>query len=217
MMRWLMVWLLGMGAAHAADMDVLRYVDQDPGAPPYLTRILVTPDFMRVDGGEDDGDFILLDRRQQKVVNVTRDNDLAMVFAAGTLPPRPADWKSRLDANKAARGTQRFSLTVNGMVCSEGIAARLAAPDAARAMAELKAILAATQYRVWKDSPPEMQHNCDLANHVWDSGATLTLGLPLEERDFTGRTRKFESETRKTLQPGLFRVPDGIRAVNAPS
>lgn len=217
MMKWLMLWLFGMGAAHAADMISLRYVDQDPGTPSYLTRILVTSNFMRMDGGEDDGDFILLDRRQRKVINITRDNKLALVFTSGTLPPRPADWKARLDVHKAARGTQRFSLTVNGMVCSEGVAAQGAAPDAARAMAELKAILAATQYRVWQETPVDMQHNCDLANHVWDSGATLTLGLPLEERDFTGRTRKFESETRKTLQPGLFRMPDGMKEINAPS
>jgi hypothetical protein len=217
MMKWLMLWMLGMGSAHAADMIALRYVDQDPGDPPYLTRILVTPDFMRMDGGEDDSDFVLLDRRQRKVINVTRDNKLALVFSSGTLPPKPADWSPRLDAHKAARGTQRFSLTVKGVVCSEGVAAKGAAPDAARAMAELKAILAATQYRVWKDTPPEMQHDCDLANQVWESGTTLTLGLPLEEREFTGRTRKFESETRQPLKPGLFRLPEGVAVINGPS
>jgi len=214
---WLMLWLLGMGAAHAADMIALRYIDQDPGAPPYLTRILVTPDFMRMDGGEDAGDFVLLDRRQRKVINVMHDNKLALVFTPGNVPSKPAGWKSRLDAHQAARGTQRFSLMVKGVVCSEGVAARRAAPDAARAMAELKSILAATQYRVWKDSPRELQHDCDLANQVWESGATLKLGLPLEERDFTGRTRQLESESKQPLQLELFRVPDGMAAINAPS
>jgi hypothetical protein len=217
MMKWLMLWMVGMGTAHAADMIALRYVDQDPGDPPYQTRILVTPDFMRMDGGEDGGDFILLDRRQRKLINITRDNKLAMVFSPGTLPPKPADWKARLDARKAARGTQRFSLTVKGVVCSEGVAAKGAAPDAARAMAEMKAILAAMQYRVWKETPPEMQHDCDLANQVWESGTTLTLGLPLEEREFTGRSRKFESESRQPLRPELFRLPDGMTMINAPS
>lgn len=209
--------LLGAGAAHAADMAVVRYVDQDPGDPPYLTRILVTPDFLRMDSGEDGGDFVLLDRRQRKVINVLRDNQLAMVFTSGTVPPKPASWKPRLDTRKAAHGTQRFSLAVNGVVCSEGIAARRAAPDAARAMAELKAILAATQHRVWQASPREMQHDCDLANLVWASGATLELGLPLEEREFSGRTRQLESESSQPLQPELFRVPDGMTAIDAPS
>ncbi|HWR76326.1 MAG TPA: hypothetical protein VN283_03845 [Thiobacillus sp.] len=221
-MKWLLGCLLGMifsgvGAATAADMTVLRYLDQDPGDPPYLTRILVTPDFMRMDSGEDDDDFVLLDRRQRQVINIMRGNQLAMVFTPGPMPPKPANWKARLTTQQAAPGTQRFSLSINKVVCNEGVAARRGAPDAARAMAELKAILAATQYRVWKDSPREMQHDCDLANQVWESGATLKLGLPLEEREFTGRTRQFESEIRQPLRPELFRVPAGLTAINAPS
>ena len=209
--------LICAGAAHAADMTVVRYVDQDPGDAPYPTRILVTPEFLRMDGGEDGGDFVLLDRKQRQVINVMRDAKLAMVFTPGVLPAKPAGWKPRLDAQAGAPGTRRFSLTLDGVECSAGVAAAAAAPDAARAMAELKAVLAATQYRVWQDSPPDLQHDCDLANQVWESGATLELGLPLEEHEFTGRTRRFESQSSEPLQPGLFRVPDGITAINAPS
>ncbi len=209
--------LLGMGAAGAADMIALRYIDADPGDLPYLTRILVTPDFMRMDDGNDGGDFVLLDRRQQTVTNVMHGNQLAMVFKPGTLPPRPAGWKPVLDVKPAASGTRRFTLTVKGVVCSEGVVAPRAAPDAARAMSELKAVLAAMQYRVWQESPGAIQHDCDLANLVWESGATLKLGLPLEEREFTGRSRRFESESKLPFQPDLFRVPDGMPVVDAPS
>src|SRR5512139_2042956 len=207
---------LCVGVAHAADMTVLRFVDQDPGGPPYATRILVTPDFMRMDSGEDEGDFTLLDRRQRLVINVSRDSRLAMVFAPGTLPPKPAGWKARLDAREPARGGRRFTLTVRGVVCSEGIAVRHAL-DAARAMAEMKSILAATQYRVWEGSPRELRHDCDLANQVWNAGDTLTLGLPLEEREFTGRSRTLDSETVQPVNPALFHVPDGMTRINAPS
>lgn len=207
---------LCVGMAHAADMTVLRYVDQEPDGPPYATRILVTPDFMRMDSGEDAGDFTLLDRRKRVVINVMHDSRLAMVFASGTLPLKPAGWNARLAEGKAERGGRHFTLTVKGVACSEGIAARHAM-DAARAMAEMKAILAATQYRVWKASPPDLQHDCDLANQVWNAGDTLSLGLPLEEREFTGRTRTFESEIRLPVDPGLFRVPEGMAQINAPS
>ena len=217
MMRWFLLCLLGVGAAHAADMTVLRYVDQDPGGEAYRTRILVTPDYLRMDSGEDDGDFFLLDRRQRKLINVMRDRQLAMVFLPGTLPPRPADWKPHLDTRPAAPGTEHFSLSMKGVVCREGVAARRAAPDAARAMAEMKSVLASMQYRVWQESPPELRHDCDLVNLVWESGTTLKLGLPLEEREFTGRSSRFESETLQPLQPGLFRLPDGMATINAPS
>jgi hypothetical protein len=214
MMR--LVCLLGAlcaGAAQAADMTVLRYVDQDPGDPPYLSRVFVTPAFMRMDDGSDDGDFVLLDRRAKKVVNVMRGNQMAMVFTPGKLPAKPAKWKPRLDVKAGAPGTRRFALSINGVVCSEGVAAQ----HAARALAEFKSVLAATQYRAWQDSPPDIRHDCDLANQVWESGATLKLGLPLEEREFTGRTRRFESEAKEPLRHELFRVPADTPQIAAPS
>ncbi len=206
-----------VGTAQAADMSVVRYLDQDPGDPAYATRLLVTPEFLRMDGGEDDGDFVLLDRRQRQVISVMHGNRLAMVFVPGKVPAPPPSWKARLAAQAGTPGTQRYRLTVNGAVCSEGVAARRAAPDVARALAELKFVLAATQYRVWKDSPRDLQHDCDLANQVWESGATLKLGLPLEEREFSGKTRQFESESTAPFRPELFRVPDGYAAIDAPS
>lgn len=217
MLRWLLLGCLGMGSVQAADMTELRYRDQDPGTAAYLTRILVTPDFMRMDGGDDGGDFFLLDRRQRKLINVMSDNKVALVFKPGKVPAKPKAWRPRLETRAAAPGTTGFTLSVKDVVCSEGVAARKAAPDAARAMAEMKSVLAGMQYRVWNETLPSMQHDCDLANHVWESGTTLKLGLPLQERDFTGRTRVFESETRLPLNPQLFRVPAGLPLVDAPS
>ena len=195
----------------------LRYLDQDAGDPSYLTRILVTPDFMRMDDGQDDGDFILLDRKQRRLINVMRGNNLAMVFTPGKVPAEPEFWKPELTSHPAAKGTRRFRLVLNGMTCLEGVAAERAAPDAAQAMAEMKAVLAFTQYRMWRNSPAEMQHDCDLANQVWAFESVFQLGLPLEERDFRGRTRQFESEISIPLNPALFLVPKGMSLVDAPS
>ena len=222
-MKWfVLLGLLAAGAAQAAEMaglrhmTELRYIDQDPGDPPYATRILVTPDYLRMDTGEDDGDFVLLDRRQHKVFNVMRESRLAMVFVPATLPPRPESWKSRLLVKPHAKGAQRYRLLVNGQTCSEGVADRHAVPDAARAMAELKTVLAATQYRVWRDTPVELRHDCDLANLVWEADSTLRMGLTLEEREFSGRSRMLQGRSSVPLKPELFRLPDGFAEMPAP-
>jgi hypothetical protein len=209
--------LLVAGTAQAADMTVLRYLDQDAGDPSYVTRILVTADFLRMDGGEDGGDFILLDRRTRRVFNVLHDARMTMQFVPGKLPDRPQPWKARLAAQPGAAGTLRYRLSVGEALCSEGSVAPRAAPDAARALGELKGVLAATQYRVWRDTPREMQHDCDLANLVWDAGAVPGLGLPLEEREFSGKTRRIESQASEPVRPELFHVPDGYAVVHAPS
>lgn len=151
------------------------------------------------------------------MINVMRDGRLAMVFPPGELPARPAAWTSRLSTASGAAGTQRYRLDVNGVVCSEGVVAARAAPEVARGLAELDTVLAATQYRVWQATPRAMRHDCDLANRVWEAGRVPGLGLPLEVREFSGKTRRFESESRMPFRPGLFRVPDGFAAIDAPS
>jgi hypothetical protein len=210
------VGLLVMASAQAGDMTVLTYRDQDPGDPAYPTRVLVTPDFLRMDSGEDDGDFVLLDRKARKVMNVMREMRMTMIFAHADVPPRPAAWKSRLRVEPPAGTIQRYRLQVNGQLCSEGRVDRGAAPDAARAMVELKAVLAATQYRVWRDSPAGMQHDCDLANQVWDIDGVLRLGLPLEENEYNGRTRTLQARGTQPYNAALFRLPAGFADMTAP-
>lgn len=217
MRRVLMALALLAGAAQAADMTVLRYVEQDPGDPPYVTRILVTPAYLRMDSGEDDGDFVLLDRRQKKLFNVMLGSGMAMAFTPGRLPARPATWRARLETKAGAAGTLNYRLLAGKTVCSEGVLAPRAAPDAARALTELKSVLALTQYRVWQSSPSEMQNDCDLANQVWEFGRLLKAGLPLEEHEFGGRVRQFESETKAPLDPGLFRLPENLPVLDAAS
>jgi hypothetical protein len=81
----------------------------------------------------------------------------------------------------------------------------------------MKSLLAATQYVIWQASPAEMQHDCDLANLVWEFGTVLELGLPLEEEEFTGRRSELKFEGRVPLQRALFKLPDGMPVVAAPS
>lgn len=209
--------LLGASLAQAEDMIEIRYREQDPGDTPFLTRILVTPQFLRMDSGEAEDDFVLLDRQQHQLFNVLRGSNVAMLFKPGTLPPRPAAWKVVNTVQPAAQGTQRYALQVNGTLCAEGKVAKAAHPDAALALTEMKTVLAATQYGVWMASPPELQHDCDLANLVWEFGTALELGLPLEEEEFTGRRRELEFEGRVPLQSALFKLPDGMPVMAAPT
>lgn len=213
----LAAWLLLVGSTHAADMVALRYLDQDPGDPAYPTRILVTPDFLRMDGGADDGDFVLLERRTQRVFNVMREARMTMVFAAASVPPKPETWSARVERHSGPTGTLRYRLMLGDVVCSEGSVAPRAAPDAARALTELKTALAATQYRVWRDTPPELRHDCELVNLVWEAGAVTALGLPLEEREFSGRSRVLQQQTTEPARPELFRLPQDFAVIDAPS
>ena len=64
-----------------------------------------------MDGGEDGGDFVLLDRQQRRVINVMRDSKLAMVFVARQAAAQAGWLEGETRHAPAGRGLQRFSLT----------------------------------------------------------------------------------------------------------
>jgi hypothetical protein len=203
-------------AGYAADMTVLTYRDQDPGTPSYTTRVLVTPRFVRLDEGNDAGNFILLNRKTGDLVNVLHDTKNTMHIRNKRVPEetRPA-WKVDERIEDVRPGTQRITLTANGTVCSQSVAAKKLLPDAAKALAEYKVALAWTQFQTYKNTPDDLRQDCDLVEHVWDTGRAMRHGLPIEERDYAGRVRVLEKQGREKLRAGLFRLPAGYAVTYA--
>ncbi len=203
--------------AHAASMLELRYQDQDPGSEPYLTRILISDRFVRLDGGEDSGDFVLYDRKSRQVVNVLHDQKILMRMHNRPLPrTRPQDYKLDVKTVSVKIGTLRVQVLADGKLCSETVLARTMLPGAARAMAEYKSALAYTQLQTYLNTPADLRQTCDLVHHVWDGGRALKYGLPIEERDYEGRIRQFSGSGMKKLNPALFKLPKGYVTMQPP-
>lgn len=214
-MKWLgVLYFFAATTAQAADMVELNYVDQDSGDAPYLTRILITPDFLRMDGGEAGGDFVLLDRKRQQVVNVMRASRTALVFRRAELP-RPFGWKASRRVTRTTEGN-RVRVSVKGVECSDTTTAKGLHPDAVRALTELKTVLAARQYATWKVTPSDLRYDCDLANQVWEFKTPLQYGLPVSERDFSGRTRRLKTHRIVPAEPELFKLPADVSLRDAP-
>lgn len=202
------------GSVLAADMTVLHYRDQDPGRPSYATRILITPKHVRVDNGQDRGDYVLLDRKTGEMTNVLHDTRTRMRIRNKPLPEdaRPS-WHAQERIEEVRPGTRRITISANGKVCSQSVVAENLLPDAAKALAEYNAALAWTQYQTYQNMPDDMRQDCDLVHHVWETGLALRHGLPIEERDYEGRTRLLEKQGREKLNAGLFKLPAGYTVV----
>lgn len=202
---------------HAAGILELRYQDQDPGSEPYLTRILISDRFVRLDGGKDSGDFVLYDRKSRQVVNVLHDQKILMRMLTRPLPDvRPQTYKFEEKVTPVREGTVRVQFMADGKVCSEAVAAKGLLPDAARALGEYKSALAPTQLQTYLNTPADLRQSCDLAHHVWEGARVFSYGLPIEERDYEGRVRQFSGSGMKKLSADLFRLPKGYLTMQPP-
>lgn len=211
---WLaMLWpMLGL----AENMTELDYLDQDPGAAAYPTRLLVNRNFMRMDSGKDAGDFILVDRHAATVYNVIRSE--ASIYRYNPHPltlARPKPWKIQEQVKHLPGNTRKFTLGVNGKPCMEITATDKLSPDVVSALATYRQTLASVEALTWRRTPPEMRDECDLAQHVFEIRRTLQYGLPIEEVYANGRSRRYVSQSTRASQAALFQLPPKYKMIDA--
>mgnify|MGYP001765115216 CR=1 FL=1 len=209
--------LLASLGVEAAQMTELRYQDQDAGGEPYATRFLMTDRYLRMDSGGDNDDFVLFDRKTRQAVNVLHGQRILMYMRNKPLPStRPFEYKVEEIVTPVNKSTVRVLIRAANNTCSESVAAKGLLPDAVRALTEFKAALAYTQWQTYSGTPEDLRQVCDLVHHVWESGRALSYGLPIEERDYSGKVRMFSGHQARRLKPALFRLPKGYVEMQPP-
>lgn len=220
---WLLVLLLAAaaGASIAADTartpaTVLMWQEQEAGIAPYVSRMLVTPGYLRSDEGRDDTDYLLFDRRTGQIYSVAHDQRSVLVIAGGPVPdqagPRPdvdVQVETQSDAPRiAGRTASHFRLTSGGEECMQATVVPGLLPEVTMALRELRGVLAGRQYRDLDKTPEEMRTPCFLANYVYAGDRHLQLGLPILEAVNGGVQRALlDYRNDQSVPAALFTVP----------
>lgn len=210
-----LVTLAAVGGAAAEPVDLLVYKVWERGIDPYINRIMVTEDYIRLDEGDDRGAYTLFDRDQEIIYNVSPDDRTVLVINPTETLPEVSDSlilaeQVVTDAGAPPVGGQvprRVTLLANGEVCSELVVVDGVMPDAVDALAELKLTLARAQVASLAVTPLELQTPCDLAGSVYAADRTLRFGLPLQERG-AGRSQSLvDFVAGFEAADGLFELP----------
>ena len=196
--------------AYAEGMDEITFMDQQANSGGYVTRYLITERYLRMDFGQNGDDFVLFDRQEKRVYNVTHDQRQILLIEPGAATiPKPEKWDVRDDVLVDERGTRTFDIVVNGIKCSRISAAQNFLPDVAQAVSDFNEVMSATQATTYLATPPEMRHPCDLAHHVLAPRFWLKNGLPLYQADADGAIRRLLNyQTDLPLKRSLFSLPD---------
>jgi hypothetical protein len=173
-------------------VTMLMFEDQDSlNEPAYMTRLLLTNDYLRIDDGEDHGDFALLDREDGTVFSVSHED-------AGGVPD--------VGGNKVSR----YYMFTNGKRCMEVYAVTGFYDDAVNALTELSNTLAGQHAKGLEFIPDEARSDCDLANNIFVPDRHLSKGFPIRQKDFAGRTRKLVTvKDDVMIDSSIFELPEG--------
>lgn len=195
---------------------LLVYEQLEPGLDPFLNRVIVTSEFLRMDDGTVSSDYVLFDRTTKSIYSVSHSNQTVLVLEAKPMPgemPIPLT----LDAHKSIdpeapriEGIEvvQYELIVNQQVCSHVLVAPGLLSDAVEAMRGFHRVLAGQHAENLPKTPVEMLDPCFVAHHVLAPGRSHQWGLPIKEWDETGIHRTLvQYEKDFPLQPGLFEIP----------
>lgn len=213
--------LLSLVAALAqADVLEVVYQDQDAGTPPYLSRYLITPDFVRIDQGRDEDAYLVLDRRKGVLFDVQPEQRQVLVIRSGkTAVKLPSGVRADIrQSPRPERGQSVVERTVEvgGQLCARIITAEGRQTEVAAALREFREVLAQTQWRTWQGTPRELRQNCELQLHVLQPGQEYGRGLPLSMSYFNGLQRNLQQVGQVPERPELFLVPLDYRLGELP-
>lgn len=194
---------------------MLKFEEQEPGNVPAVTRLLVTPSYLRVDDGKDSQDFLLFDRKEQTIYSVSSIDRSVLVIKPTKRPESSAvkleekiiEGSDRPPAI-GARPVHHYLLFTNGTLCYDVYAAEGLLPEAVSAWREYRETLAREQARTLAWTPSEIQTPCMLANNIYSPARHLAHGLPVRFRDADGKLSQLvDYQGDADVKPMLFRLP----------
>jgi len=213
------------GVAAADSAALLVYKVWESGVEPYISRILVTPQFVRMDEGGVDDDFTLLDRAKGVIYNVSHeDKSVLVMYAPEHLPaqkkPLKLEEKVRNDPQAPllqGRQPQHIDLLSDGQICSSLVTVEGLMPEAVAGLRDFKLVLSRIQGATLASRPLEMQTSCDLAGNVYAADRAFKFGLPIEERDAGRRQLLVDYDPRHPVDVGRFSLPDKYQRITLPT
>jgi hypothetical protein len=207
------------GASHGkvADVSILTYAEQEAGIDPYPVRILTSTDYVRLDDGYDESDYVLFDRHSRTLYSVSHENRSVLEISNHPFDgPLPEDLTLSeiplMDTQAPAIAGKQPLHTVylaNGTPCYQAISVSGLLDQAVAGMAEYAAALGERQLNNMQSVPDAMRTPCFLSRYVYAPGAHLTHGLPVQVWDEAGFSRSLtDFQSGETIDAALFGLPE---------
>ena len=221
MRRFLIIFLLSYSTFSQADSltaDQLLYRITEPGMAPYLSRVLVTTDHVRLDDGQDKAGFILYDRKKGVIYSIVPEDQTVLLIAPKQPVPEAGD-RFKIDIKRsddpkappiAGKQPRLIELSVNGTRCEQLMAVPALMSKALEGIGEYQRTLARQEAASSFAIPADMQNDCDLVRHVYYPDLMLKEGLAIQHWWNGRRDELTDFQEGVKIDAGLMRIPSGF-------
>lgn len=209
----------------AVDAQLLVYRVSEPGLEPYFSRMIVTPEYVRLDEGGNVGDgYTLYERASGSIYNVSgEEGSVLQLRTLEKTPPAGVALKleERVETDPDAPrvgGVRpvRVQLLVNGVVCRELMVVDGIMQPAIQGLKEFREALALFQAASLHTWPEASRTPCDLAELVYAPTRGLAHGLAVQDHSATMSQSLVDFEQNYDAAEELFVLPADYARIEMP-
>lgn len=200
---------------------LLVYKVWEPGLEPYISRILVNPQYVRLDEGQDQGDFTLFHRQRGIVYNVSVDDESVLLIppakpTQASAPELELSETSNIDSEAplvSGKQPRQLKLFTNGELCRELVVIEGMMTDALTGLEEFQGALSKLQLVTATTGQLPV---CEQSEFLYASNRFLKFGLPLHDSYMGKRQVLLDFKQHYDVASELFSVPASYREIRMP-
>lgn len=216
----------GAGKQSASSSDdkkitgtLLIFSEREAGSASFTTRIFINSKYMRMSDSLSPADFVLFNRAERTIYNVTRDEKSILVIKDNPHnvgPPIEIKYVEESQPSGAipkinGRQATHYQFLANGKRCYDSVVlGGDFMPDVLAALREFRQVLANEHAKSVNNIPREMMDACDMAVNVFFATKHMDHGLPIREWNTRGYQR-FLKDYRENVSASVssFELPKG--------
>jgi hypothetical protein len=222
LMRSLPLLLVSVALLNACDKtpesQLLVFEVTEQNIQPYHTRVIVTPERLRMDDGEGSKSYTLYDRKQH--IARTVDTELRTILemhpkSVQVEPPfalkySVKDLGEMKDAPKImGKIPKHYQDYANEQLCFDVITVAGLMPQAVQALQEFQQLLASDSAVTFNNMPADMQDPCSIAMDTFAPTRFLQHGFPIQQWRSGYSRMLIDFKDHYQADPKLFELPAG--------
>jgi hypothetical protein len=204
----------------AADIPMTQVLLQEvePGLQPYTTRLLLNKRYLRMDEGDDNGDFVLFDRVTGEIHNFNHEehSEVMIQRSAPVKLDVSVDFTTQQrilpDAPQiGGEDAVEHRYFADGELCKVSVNFKGLLPAVRQALIQYEQVIMQQNAKTFDAIQQQSKTPCYLANNYLYQSAYLKDGFPVHVVDNLGREKRLLdfAEVRKPAE--LFKQPEGYQ------
>lgn len=203
---------------HAPNNQLLIFLNSEQGLKPYQTRIIVTPKLIRLDDGAGSTSYTIFDRATRIARSVDNKQHTILIINPKSRKVEPPfklhnvdkDLGEMKDAPKVmGKVPHHYQQYTNNKLCNNLIAVDGMLPEAVKAIAEYREMLADDSMATVNDMPADMQDPCALSRNTFAPTRYLQHGFPIQQWRPGYSRMLINYKEHYQPDPKLFEIPQG--------